>query len=291
MMIRFYTASALASTFSLALGQSYTSCDPLVKTCPADPRSTESQFQYDFTSSSDLQKWNTASGTIISGSNGAEFTINEKGDAPTIETNFYIFFGEVEVEMKAAPGTGIVSAVILESDDLDEIDWPIPQVQMDLDPGESWLIDGKTVRTLTYEEAVHGTRYPQSLMRARIGNWAGGDPDNNPGTVEWAGGQTDFSQGPFTMYVKSVSIFNYNPTVSYSYNGDSGSMQDIEIYGATSTSTIVPGEHGGSGIRGTGVSNPSSFWPFPNLSPATASPGLMDSITRCLFVLLWLWYI
>jgi beta-glucanase (GH16 family) len=32
-------------------------------------------------------------------------------------------FGKVEVAMKAAPGAGIVSSVVLQSDTLDEIDW------------------------------------------------------------------------------------------------------------------------------------------------------------------------
>lgn len=57
---------------------------------------------------------------------GAEFTISEQGDAPTIESEFYIFFGHVDVKMRAANGTGIVSTWILESDDLDEIDWVCP---------------------------------------------------------------------------------------------------------------------------------------------------------------------
>lgn len=49
--------------------------------------------------------------------------MNKKGDAPTIDTNFHLFFGKVEVTMKAAPGTGVVSSIVLESDVLDEIDW------------------------------------------------------------------------------------------------------------------------------------------------------------------------
>lgn len=57
------------------------------------------------------------------GPNGGEFTINKKGDAPTIQTDFYFLFGRVDVKMKIAPGTGVVSSVVLQSDDLDEIDW------------------------------------------------------------------------------------------------------------------------------------------------------------------------
>lgn len=56
-------------------------------------------------------------------SSGAEFTITKSGDSPTIQSKWYIFFGRVSFFLKAAPGTGIVSSAILESDDLDELDW------------------------------------------------------------------------------------------------------------------------------------------------------------------------
>jgi hypothetical protein len=35
----------------------------------------------------------------------------------------YLFFGRVTAVLEAAAGAGIVSAFILQSDDLDEIDW------------------------------------------------------------------------------------------------------------------------------------------------------------------------
>lgn len=57
------------------------------------------------------------------GSDGAVFTINKETEAPTITSNWYFFFGRVDVVLKAAPGVGIVSSFVLESDDLDEIDW------------------------------------------------------------------------------------------------------------------------------------------------------------------------
>lgn len=57
------------------------------------------------------------------GKDGAEFTITSDGLAKTIVSNDYIFFGKVEVALKAANGTGIVSSFVMESDDLDEIDW------------------------------------------------------------------------------------------------------------------------------------------------------------------------
>lgn len=69
-------------------------------------------------------------------------------------------------------------------------------------------------------------------MYIRIGIWAGGDPSNREGTITWAGGLTDYSQAPFTMYVKSVHISNYNPAKSYSYSDNSGSSKSIKLDGA-----------------------------------------------------------
>lgn len=56
--------------------------------------------------------------------NGAKFTIRKETNAPTITTGKYIFFGRVDVELQAAPGQGIVTAVVLQSDTLDEVRYP-----------------------------------------------------------------------------------------------------------------------------------------------------------------------
>jgi hypothetical protein len=93
--------------------------------CPADTALDTYQFNTQFTSGS-LGRWNTAAGTVTSTELGAKFTVSEQGDAPTIESDFYIFFGHVDVKMRASSGIGIISTWILESDDLDEIDWVSP---------------------------------------------------------------------------------------------------------------------------------------------------------------------
>lgn len=98
----------------------------------------------------------------------------------------------------------------------------------------TWAIDGNVIRTLNYADAQGGSRYPQTPMRVRIGVWAGGDPNNAPGTIAWAGGPTDYQQAPFTMYVKSVQITNANPADSYTYTDNSGSWQSIQMSGAAS---------------------------------------------------------
>jgi beta-glucanase (GH16 family) len=153
------------------------------------------------------------------GSDGASFTVSKQGDAPLIQSDWYIMFGHVEFVIKAAPGVGIVSSAVLQSDDLDEIDWEWlggnnEYVQTNyfgkgntatynraathansgnhdsfhtytIDWTSShvvWQIDGETVRVLTPESA-ESNQYPQTPMMVKVGVWAGGDPNNNEGTI------------------------------------------------------------------------------------------------------------
>ena len=109
---------SLISLFALdffypVAAQTWTSCNPLNQAnCPADAALGTANATFDFvhnTARSDV--WNTTAGNVNYGSDGAEFTIAEEGDAPTIQSKFYILFGEVEVWMKAAPGQGVVSSM------------------------------------------------------------------------------------------------------------------------------------------------------------------------------------
>ena len=101
----------------------------------------------------------------------------------------------------------------------------------------SWIIDGKNVRTVKYEDAKGGSRFPQTPMKLRLGIWAGGDPSNGQGPIEWAGGETDYTQAPFTMYVESVKIINKTPADSYKYSDTSGSWDSIKASNSTESST------------------------------------------------------
>jgi hypothetical protein len=49
--------------------------------------------------------------------------MTKETDAPTLVSRWYIFFGKVDIVLQSAPGTGIVSSFVMESDDLDEIDF------------------------------------------------------------------------------------------------------------------------------------------------------------------------
>ncbi|KIX04009.1 uncharacterized protein Z518_07562 [Rhinocladiella mackenziei CBS 650.93] len=255
------TALIVSSLLAPVAAQTYSTCNPLLQSgCPADPALGRS-VDIDFTSGSSNEF--AASGNPTYDSNGAAFTISKSGDSPSISSNWYIMFGHVDFVVKAAPGTGIVSAAILQSDCLDEIDWEWlggdnTQVQSNYfgkgitttynrgafhsapDNHDTfhtysidwtadqivWSVDGTTVRAMTQDQAEAG-QYPQTPMYVKLGAWAGGDPSNPEGTIQWAGGVTDYSLGPFTMYVKSVHVTDYSTGSQYSYSGTSGTWQSI----------------------------------------------------------------
>ncbi|GAB7364479.1 hypothetical protein MBLNU230_g5289t1 [Neophaeotheca triangularis] len=268
------SATALVLALPFTTAQTFTDCDPTERSCPANLGLNQANYAADFTRGSDANaSWSAAAYTSLDyTSQGAEFTINRAGEAPTVQTDFYFLFGRCDVRMKAAAGRGIVSSIVLESDVLDEIDWefvggdaahvqsnyfgkgntttydratyipvekPLEEFHtysLDWTPQAlSWIIDGTVVRTLKYEDANGGDNYPQTPMQLKLGNWAGGGPGQPEGTVEWAGGETDFSQGPFTMVVQSVSITNYNPAESYEYGDRTGSWESIRVLNGTSS--------------------------------------------------------
>ncbi|KAI1491093.1 concanavalin A-like lectin/glucanase domain-containing protein [Biscogniauxia mediterranea] len=55
-----------------------------------------------------------------------------------------------------------------------------------------WLLDGKVIRTLLASNADTNTyQFPQTPAKVQLGLWDGGDPDQNSGTLSWAGGKTN----------------------------------------------------------------------------------------------------
>jgi beta-glucanase (GH16 family) len=180
--------------------------------CPSDP-ALSSTITTDFTKGASSD-WTLEDGTTMSydGTLGAEFVIKVLTDAPTISSAKYIFFGKVSATVRASAGTGTVSSFILESDDLDEIDWEwLGSTDSSVEsnffgkgntttydravyhnvatPVETfhvytvdwtaqaikWYIDGNLVRTLAYDDplALGGKNYPQTPMRIKMGNWVG----------------------------------------------------------------------------------------------------------------------
>ena len=201
---------------------------------------------------------------------GATFTIERSGDSPMVQSKFYMLFGRLEVVMKSAKGKGIVSSAILQSEALDEIDWEFlgsntthvltnyygkgndtqgdrgREFKMDKAPQDEWhnytidwtkdriqwWLDGTKLRELLPAQALNGKNYPQTPMNVRMGMWAGGDTKHNkPGVVEWAGGETNFGDGPFTMMVQQVYAQDYTEAKEYSWDNmdSSGTWEKVKV--------------------------------------------------------------
>lgn len=73
-------------------------------------------------------------------------------------------------------------------------------------------------------------------MQVKIGIWAGGHPDNAEGTIEWAGGPTNFDEAPFTAWYKSLKVVDYcggmDAAEEYVWSDSSGTQDSIEVVGS-----------------------------------------------------------
>jgi len=239
------TAALALASASMVSAQTKSKCDPTKeKGCKPDPAFGKNKVSCDFTKG-ECDAFSELDGTSLEYEDkGAVFSIKKDGNAPTIETDKYIFFGRVDVDLQIAPGGGIITSVVFESDDLDEIDWEwvgsddghvltnyfgkgddgtynrggthdvsaasstFHTYSVDWTPESiNWMVDGKSVRTLSKADA--NGKYPQSPMRIKLGTWAPTDSNSQPGTIEWANGPADFANGPFNAYYKKVTIVDY----------------------------------------------------------------------------------
>ncbi|CCH41217.1 Xyloglucan endotransglucosylase/hydrolase protein 4 [Wickerhamomyces ciferrii] len=242
--------------------QSFSECNPLKTSSCSPNKALATSFSTDFKEESSWFHAATVKEQVHYTDEGLKLTLAKRFDNPSVKSNFYIMYGKLEVILKASPGTGIVSSFYLQSDDLDEIDleWTgtdDTQVQTNffskgntttydrgkfhqVDSPQSqyhnytidwsldelvWYVDGQVIRTLK-NDTTDG--YPQSPMYVVLGIWAGGDPDNAPGTIQWSGGETDYTKVPFNMYVERVVVTDYSSGSEYSYTDNSGDWTSIE---------------------------------------------------------------
>jgi beta-glucanase (GH16 family) len=243
-------------------------CNPLVNTtCPADDAlSTEHTWWLNSTLDSKL--WDMETGTADYTSTGADFSIKTENASTLLVSNFYIFFGVMEAHVKMSPGRGIVSSVILMSDDEDEIDWEwvgynTSSVQSNFfgkgntttsDRGGfhtvlnadteyhnytsywdkdrlEWWIDGDLVRTVNYSEpkTLYGKNYPQTPCRVKASVWPVGLASSSVGNIEWGGGLVNWDDLPFTMSIQRIRVKDFSSGKEYEYEGTSGTYDSIKI--------------------------------------------------------------
>ncbi|KAK0392892.1 hypothetical protein NLU13_2386 [Sarocladium strictum] len=252
--MHFSKIAAPVALATLASAQTFTSCNPTWQTCPSDKGLNVGYYHVDFASGADAD-WPMVLGEAVYDGQGVAYSLAGPSPGPTMESDFYFFFGTVSVIAKAASGAGIVSCL-----DWEWLGGDASQVQSNYfgkgntttyDRGAfhpvvdaqnawhnytlewtpyytNWIIDGQVVRTLNFADAVGGQNYPQTPMRVKLGIWAA-EGTGNAGTVAWAGGPTNWAQGPFAMHVQSVTIVNHNPATSYTYSDLSGSWQSIKM--------------------------------------------------------------
>jgi hypothetical protein len=272
MLSKIFTTVALAA--SLVSAQTFTECDPTKRDGCPNPKAVGSQVvDIDFRKGANSFFKNADGTTLKYDDNlGAVFSIANEKQAPTIGSKKYIFFGQVDVTVRAARGVGVVTSFVLQSDDLDEIDWEwlggdATQVQTNFfskgctdtydrggfspvaDPVNQfhtytikwtptqldWIIDGAVVRTLTNTGIEGCAGYPQSPMQIKLGTWVAGRKDAPQGTIEWAGGVTDFTDAPFEGYYQTLRIQDYmggkgaKEATEYHYTDRSGTWQSIKV--------------------------------------------------------------
>lgn len=264
--MRFLNLFGLAlATISSVNAQTFTNCNPLKKSCPADP-ALGTSHSWTFNQTLDDHIWDASNGHVDFTDEGAQLSIKEKLQSPTLQSKFYIFFGVVESHIKMAKGGGIVSSVVLQSDDLDEIDWEwvgynttgvqsnyygkgnassygrggyhyVPNADTEFHNYTTywtkdkieWWIDQELVRTLNYEDALEGRNFPQTPSNVRYGIWPAGDSGNAKGTIDWAGGVVDYDAGPYTMVVEKVRVQDFASGKEYEYKDNSGAWESINV--------------------------------------------------------------
>ncbi|KAF2151876.1 glycoside hydrolase family 16 protein [Myriangium duriaei CBS 260.36] len=264
---------ALALTSSV-LAQTFTECNPLERDdCPVNTAlGTTASFNWT-TSGADSSVWNTTNGQINFATDGAEFSIARKGQSPTIQSIFYIFFGRVSIIMKAAPGQGIVSSVVLESADLDEIDWewiggntthvqtnffgkgdnttydraiwyPVDNTLAEhnyttvwTQPSLQWYIDGQMVRELLWDD-------PKAMSHNKSGAPTPVPGDRYPQTPmtvkigNWAGGDPSENAEGVVEWAGGAVNYDKGPYVQV--------VSAVEVEDFTKGSTYTYGDKTGS---------------------------------------------
>lgn len=204
-----------------------------------------------FTAPSRLFYTSAGSPQVEYGRNGLQLSLCKRFDNPLLVSVGYIMYGKVEADLRGLDARGVISSLYLQSDDLDEIDIVelagsshntfqtnffvkgsvgnyergefhrvlssphanFHKYAMEWTPEEMiWLVDNNVVRRVSRDNP-HG--FPTSPQRVYLSIWAGGDPENSPGTVQWAGGTTTYDRVPYTMVVRNLLVINYRPDMLY----------------------------------------------------------------------------
>ncbi|KAK5102514.1 60S ribosomal protein L37 [Exophiala xenobiotica] len=150
---------------------------------PCDPSSRLRQpYEVDFRKQSSLPSdWILAdyANVIFNNDMGANFSFVKRYDAPYIWSKNYLMFGRVDVEVQAAPGSGLITGCVLMSDNKDELDWEWS--------GNNFKSNNGVVQTNYFGKGITGNydRGTQEAVDNPTGSFHTYSYDWNEERVEW----------------------------------------------------------------------------------------------------------
>ncbi|KAG9247338.1 glycoside hydrolase family 16 protein [Calycina marina] len=244
MFTKALSATVLLSTLSLVQAQTFSSCNPTENSSCPDDAALGGVQTTDFSQAS--SDWTELTGTTLTYSDdGALFTIEALLEAPTIQSNKYIMFGAVSAVMKASDGDSIVSSFILESDDLDEIDWEWlgnepTQVQTNFfGKGDTSTYDRGVTYTISNDTVTTFVNYTIEWTAEKI-VWSLGVPDSGTSTVMRTLLATDSLTINQTRYPQTPMIVKMGNWIACPDSSDTDLAGTCEWAGAAWNGDDVP---------------------------------------------------
>ncbi|OKL57252.1 putative glycosidase crf2 [Talaromyces atroroseus] len=173
------------------------------------------------------------SGTPLVADGNLLLTMAANTTGTLLSSTHYVWYGKISVTMKTSRGSGVVTAFVMMSDVLDEIDTEFigsnlttaqtnyffqgivtGELEVNASMSDSfenfhtyaldwtpdsltWLLDDEPVRVLnrstTYNATTMQYMYPQTPSRVELSIWPGGASDESAGVIAWAGGAIDWN--------------------------------------------------------------------------------------------------
>ncbi|KAF2773812.1 hypothetical protein EJ03DRAFT_370678 [Teratosphaeria nubilosa] len=140
-----------------------------------------------------------------------------------------------------------------------------------------WILNGTVIRTQLASDCDTGNhQYPQTPARYHIGVWDAGNPTSPWYTAQWAGGYTETSSFPSSMYLKSIYIQPWKSCAYYKYSDTTGSSDSVECLSsiaASAASTGTPTQASNAPKVPTATTNGTTCVPMPTQTQEGTSAG------------------
>ncbi|WVN87605.1 uncharacterized protein L203_102788 [Cryptococcus depauperatus CBS 7841] len=192
-------------------------------------------------------------GSLVPDRDGARLILKQDNAGTKISSTRYIHYGTVDFTLESSKWAGVVTAAITMSDVKDEIDWEWPGTNTlrQRVPRAPFL----QTRLLI---SIPTPKFPSTPSRVQISIWPAGTSANAPGTISWAGGLIDWSNGDYVSNgyfwntLKSVKITcgqgeqGGDGVTGWAYQGNDTSR--VPMVSMTNASTLISRSSGPVGV-------------------------------------------